>query len=200
MAMRPAALGYRAHSGWAALVVVSGDRKTIEVVDRRRIPLADDEKLSGSVQPYHAAEGKKLREAAALIGRFEASARRLAVQGQKAVADDIAKKGYAPVRAAILLASGRPLPELESILASHALIHTADGEHFRSALGHACEEGGIPVTRIRERELAQRAEEELKRPSAELIATVAALGRSVGPPWTQDQKLAALAGWVALAR
>jgi hypothetical protein len=197
---RPAVLGFRAHSGWAALVVVTGDREAIEVLDRRRVRLADEEALEGSVQPYHAAEGKKLPEAAALIRRYETSARRLALQGQKAVAETLARKGYAPASAAILLASGRPLPPLEGILASHALIHAADGEHFRAALAHACERSGIPVIGVRERELPQRAEEALKRPSAELVATVAALGRALGPPWTQDQKLAALAGWVALAR
>jgi hypothetical protein len=152
------------------------------------------------VQPYHAAEGRKLNEAAALIARYETSARRLALRAQKAVAEDLARRGYEPVAAAILLASGRPLPALESILASHALIHTADGEHFRAALAHACERSGIPVTGVRERDLPQRAEAALKRPSSDLTAEVAALGRALGPPWTQDQKLAALAGWVALAR
>jgi hypothetical protein len=196
---RPVALGFRAHSGWAALVVVAGDRKSIAVVDRRRITLADEDKLPGSLQPYHAADGKKLPEAARIIERYETSARRFAVREHEAVAEDLARKGYAPVAAAILLASGRPLPGLESILASHALIHTADGEHFRAAVAHACERGGIPLTRVPERELPQRAEKALKRPAAELQATVAALGRSLGPPWTQDQKLAALAGWVALA-
>jgi len=44
---------------------------------------------------------------------------------------DLRGKGYRPVGSALLLASGRPLPKLETILASHALIHTADGEHFR---------------------------------------------------------------------
>ena len=37
----PAALGLRAHSGWAALVVVAGPRSSPAVVDRRRIELID---------------------------------------------------------------------------------------------------------------------------------------------------------------
>ena len=35
--MRTAALGLRAHSGWAALVAVAGDGTSVEVLERRRI-------------------------------------------------------------------------------------------------------------------------------------------------------------------
>ena len=39
--MTHAALGLRAHSGWAALVAVAGTRGAPAVIDRRRIELAD---------------------------------------------------------------------------------------------------------------------------------------------------------------
>lgn len=112
---------------------------------------------------------------------------------------DLRGKGYRPVGSALLLASGRPLPKLETILASHALIRTADGEHFRQALAISCQAMGLPLTRITERELPQRAEATLKQPAARLQADVGRLGRGLGPRWTQDQKLAALAAWVVLA-
>lgn len=197
--MKPAALGFRAHSGWAALVAVAAGADGLAVVERRRIELADPA-LPGSVQPYHAADGNAFRDASALIQRFERSARRLAVRGVTAVAEDVGKKGFALSGVSILMASGRALPGLEAILSSHALIHAADGEHFRDALAHASESLGFPIVRVRERELSRRAEEALGRPAPELQAEVASLGRSLGPPWTQDQKLAALAGWLALAR
>lgn len=44
------AFGTRAHSGWAALVVVGTRDGDFTVVDRRRIELVDDE---GAKQPYH---------------------------------------------------------------------------------------------------------------------------------------------------
>ena len=37
----PAALGLRAHSGWAALVAVGGGPASPQVLDRRRIEMAD---------------------------------------------------------------------------------------------------------------------------------------------------------------
>ena len=59
--------------------------------------------------------------------------------------------------AAVLLASGRPLPALEKILAAHPLIHSAEGEFFRHAASKAFESQHIPVTAIRERDLDERA-------------------------------------------
>ena len=34
--------------------------------------------------------------------------------------------------------------------------------------------------------------------AARLQRRVQEMGRAIGPPWTQDQKLAALAAWIAL--
>jgi len=199
MAPQRCGLGVSPHSGWAALVALGGDLRRPEVLLRERIEMTGP-KLPGPKQPYHAVEGLPVAKAAGLLERYLQSATTLATDALRSVEDTVEERGFAIAGLAILQSNGRQGASLEAILASHALIHTADGEHFRAALGHACEEGGIPVTRIRERELAQGAEEALGRPSAELIAAVAALGRSVGPPWTQDQKLAALAGWVALVR
>jgi hypothetical protein len=196
--MRNAALGLRAHSGWAALVALAGDGTSVEVIDRRRV-LMTDPRRALSKQPYHEAEDLPLEKAARLLGGYSKKARELAGHALKDVVTDLRGRGYRPVGSGLLLASGRPLPKLEAILASHALIHTADGEHFRDALAHASEDNGLPVTRIAERDLRARAEGALAQPSARLQAMVAALGRGLGPPWTQDQKLAALAAWILLA-
>ena len=64
-----AALGFRAHSGWAALVAVAGTPQSGQVLLRRRIELADP-KVPGSKQPYHAAEGEKFPKAEKIIGRL----------------------------------------------------------------------------------------------------------------------------------
>jgi hypothetical protein len=48
--------GMKAHSGWAALVVVGIRGGEFVVVDRRRIELVEEE---WAKQPYHAAEEMK---------------------------------------------------------------------------------------------------------------------------------------------
>jgi hypothetical protein len=192
-----AAIGLRAHSGWAALVAVEGTRKEIEVLARRRIEIADPS-IPGSRQPYHEAEGLAIEKAARLLERCERGAGRLARKALKETLRDLGKEGRAPRVCGLLLASGRALPELEAVLASHALIHAADGEHFRGALARASEDLHLTVFRVREKEIAEKASSALGIPVPRLRARVHALGKAVGPPWTQDQKLATLAAWLAL--
>jgi hypothetical protein len=191
----PAALGLRAHSGWAALVAVGGVASSPQVLDRRRIEMADDAEAK---QPYHAAEELPLAKAQALLDRFARVAEQRAAADLGAALADLRADGYDVVGAIVLTASGKRLPGLESILASHALIHTADGEHFRDALAFAGKQHRLAVARIREKDLGAEAARCLGQSAPALQATVTAWGKPLGPPWTQDQKLSALAAWLGL--
>ena len=192
----PAALGLRAHSGWAALVAVGGAAASPHVLARRRVEMADDPEAK---QPYHAAEELPLTKATALLERFAQESCRRAIKDLGAALDELRGDGYDVVGAIVLTAAGRPLPALEQVLASHALIHTADGEHFRDALATAARRHDLPVARIREKDLAAQAAKMLGRPAPALQAAVTGWGKPLGPPWTQDQKLSALAAWLGLA-
>jgi hypothetical protein len=185
--VKRAAIGVRAHSGWAALVAVAGKPGSVQVLDRRRIVIADTRR-PGANQPYHFAEKLELQTAEKHLASCAAISERLALGAFRELVQEL--NGYEVAGAAILLASGRPLPSLPNILASHALIHTAEGEFFRQAIRQACEHLGIGVTGIRERELED---------GSALQQEIAKLGKVVGPPWTQDQKMAALAAIMVLA-
>jgi hypothetical protein len=189
------ALGLRAHSGWAAVVAVAieGSGEDPRVVLRERIGLADPA-IPGAKQPYHAAETMKLEDAAEFLERCEAASRDLARTGLSEVLTRVQANGLAPARCGLLLAAGRPLPDLRATLASHALIHIGDGEHFRNALAAGAGVCGLEVRRVRERDVAAS----LGRPAGAVEAFLAAQRKALGPPWAQDQKLAALAGWFAL--
>lgn len=193
-----AALGFRAHSGWAALVAIAGPPRAPAVIDRRRIELVDPG-IPDSVQPYHTAAELDLKEAERFVRRCSDAARHLAQRALRAVIEDLGKKGHVVVGCGLLLASGRPATTLAATLASHALIHTAEGQLFRDALTHASEHCGLPVTAVRERELFAAAAAQLGVAADELQRQIAELGRPIGPPWRQDEKYAALAGWLALA-
>ncbi len=189
-------LGFRTHSGWAALVAVAGPPRSPALVDRRRIELVD---AGVPWQPYHAPEKLDLPKAGELIRLCVRRARLLARQALRATIEDVRESGYDVVGCAILLASGRPATSLAATLASHALIHTAEGELFREALAHAGKHCRLPVVGVRERDLLARAHADLRVPAAVLRRRVTALGQLIGPPWRQDQKYAALVAWLALA-
>ena len=51
---------------------------------------------------------------------------------------------------------------------------------------------------VKEKELFERGAAQLRTKVTELERRVQEMGKSVGPPWTQDQKYAALVAWMAL--
>lgn len=193
-----AALGFRAHSGWATLVALAGPARSPSVLERRRIELAPAE-VEGSKQPFHAAEELPLAQARTLVKRCTDAARRLAREAVSGVVKELKEKGYEPVGSGLLLASGRPLPELPAILASHALIHTAEGALFREALVHASEGCRLGVLKVRERELGDVSAAALHLEPDQVQQQLAAWGRALGPPWRQDEKMATLVAWLVLS-
>ena len=195
--VKSAALGFRVHSGWAAAVVLSVEKRAPIVLVRQRVLLVETFTYEFR-QPYHTAEKMPFEKAGKFVARVRAEARQLACQAIHGLHSDLEKQGYQLTRCGLLLASGRPLPELSKILASHALIHTADGELFREAIVHGCDRCGLKMESIKEKELLERARKALHVKPAELMRRVTDLGNPLGAPWSQDEKFAALAAWLAL--
>jgi hypothetical protein len=139
-----------------------------------------------------------LGEAEEFLNGQRKVSRTLACKTLRAVQDDVAQQGYTVVRAALLTASARPLPELAKILAAHSLIHTADGEFFRDALLEACTACRVNVAKIKERELLAASTSSLGHKPAALRKFLIKLGKPLGAPWSQDEKFASLAAWLAL--
>jgi len=92
------------------------------------------------------------------------------------------------------------MPEwsVEQIRAVHFRMHQAEGVLFRDALAVAAKKIGLRLVAIPEKELEKTAQNTLGTSLSELTRTIAQLGKSVGPPWTRDQKDAALAAMIAL--
>ena len=197
--MQTAAVGFRVHSGWAAAVVLCGPVGSPVVVDRGKIQLVKIFTYAYR-QPYHTAEKMPHEDAVKFIRNVQSEAKRLAVAFLRSLQANLLEGDFKIARSALLLASGRALPELEKTLASHALIHTADGELFRESLRAACGACALPVEGIREKELFATASKALCLQPAALTLRIAALGKGLGPPWSQDEKFAALAAWLTLAR
>jgi len=168
-------------------------------LERRRITVTIPG-TPGANQPYHFAEKLQFAEAEKFLGNCFAASRRLALAAVREVVEELRGRQYRVVGSAVLLASGRPLPPLAKILASHALIHAAEGEFFREVFSKACADLELSVTGVRERDLDERVKTALGKAAARLRQQISAMGRSIGPPWTTDQKTAALAALVVLAK
>ena len=192
------AFGMKAHSGWAALVVLGAINGELQVVDRRRIELVEKNEVSWAKQPYHAAESLNANDARDLVQRGVASARRIADREMRAVLKLEREAGHEVMACAVLLSDPMPDWTVDEILAVHFRMHKAEGVLFRDALARAAGACGIRLVGIPEKQLDEHAERALTTSISSLRKTIASLGKSVGAPWGKDQKNASLAAMIAL--
>ena len=194
--MGDAAVGFRHHTGWAVLVALTLEDGEPVVLDRRRVQLVDDDERA----PYHiAAErwGVSTEKAATLIDRLTREAADGAASAVAAAAGELSAAGHTLTAAGV--GSGRDLPPLASILRSHAMLHTAEGELYRAALEEGASRNHLRITVAPLKTLLPYAAGVLGEDEPSLTRTLAALGKSLGPPWQKDHREAALLAWLALA-
>lgn len=192
--MTPAVLGFRPHTYWTAAVAVAGEADAPEVLERRRIDFAAGDERS----VYHRAQELPLEEAEAWIAEVRAATLANTRRGLGAMLADLGASG-ADVRLAVVPIGRRAgLDPLADILKSHSRIHAAEGDFYRDVVAAACAEAGLEVRRLVERDALAAAAESAGLDVRALEQRLRFLGAALGPPWSEDQKLATLAAWSAL--
>src|SRR5437660_7845352 len=144
---KQAAVGFRVHSGWSAVVAVSLEKGAPVVLARQRVHLVETFTYEFR-QPYHTAEKMLAGQAREFISRMQLETRRLAYSAIQELASRTQEQGVKLTRCGLLRATGRALPEMDKILASHALIHTGDGELVREDTLYAVDLGALVVCRV----------------------------------------------------
>jgi hypothetical protein len=193
----PAALGFRLHTGWAALVAIAGVPGQFQVLLRRRVELLP----RGDSVPrfvYHKAAELPPSQAAELVRRAEAASEESALTAVKEVLDHLQSLSVV-VKAGGIACSSRPMPsELSAVLRSHPMIHTAEGVLFQRAVTSACQGHRLAVISVREKEVWKNAASRWSLKEEELRQEVEGLRKSVGAPWGTDQKTAMAFALLAL--
>lgn len=164
------------------------------ILDRRRLEIAEESER-GPVQPFHTARDLGVDRGAIFLDQCREASIELASASLESAMKQVG--GDRIQTCAILTGSGRRSPSLEATLASHAAIHSAEGEFFRDVVSQGAERCGLRAHRIKEKELFSIAESKFGMSSARLQQMLGDLGKIVGAPWRQDQKFAALAAWLA---
>jgi hypothetical protein len=197
--MKPlrAALGFRLHTGWAAVVAVAHRPGKIEVLLRRRLELLP---ADGSIPRfvYHSAAEMEAADSAALVKRATAEARKTARAAVKEIVEMLRGMDVSLQAAGISTGSTKVPAELARILASHPLIHSAEGVLFQQAVAGACEHCELAILTVREREALTRAAEACGSTADRFRESLDGLRKTVGPPWGVDQKTATAAALLAL--
>ena len=190
-----AALGLKARTGRALLVALGGTAE-LQVLERSQLQLLPE----GDWAPYHAAEGLAPRAARERVESSIASAHRLAAEGIRGAAERLVSTGHTVCGCGLLVGAGMPAWTTEEILAVHVRMHQAEGELFRDVLLAGARAHGLEVVTLREKSALDDAATMLGLSRPRLEARLAALGKTVGPPWGKDQKEAAAAAMVALGQ
>jgi hypothetical protein len=165
------------------------------VVRRARIEFAEGE----TRLVYHRAAEMTAEAAARWIETVRSRTREAARLALARMAQDLADDGWTVGRAVVPRGGGRIPARLEEIVRSHSLQHAAEGEFYRDVVADACRDLGLEVTRVVERELHALTADLLGEAVGEVESRLRVLGHKLGPPWSEDQRLAMLAAWVGLA-
>jgi len=190
-----ATIGITVKSGWACVVLLTGPAAAPRVVDSCRIELSDPA-IPESRQPYHAGFGTA-RSAGPDLSRLVASVKRF---GRKSVSDVLRQYqagGHHVGGAGVVVGS---LIDPKSIANDHIRIHALEGQLFRGVVQDAASRSNVPCSIWRERDLYGSAAAALERPEQTLRDELKAIGVGVAGSWRAEQKMAALAAWLVLAK
>jgi hypothetical protein len=172
-------LGLCSRTGTAVAVAIDDAGTRASLAGRWALELTD-----GLVprQPYHSAADLPRSEAEILVRRAIDTVTEVATAR---LAEVLAAAG--PVDAVCVIVGDHPVPDaLAAILAAHTLMHAAEGQLYRDALLDAAATLGLRAVGLARRQ----AESRLAGDLADVIGDV---GRSAGPPWRREHKLAAVA-------
>jgi len=188
-----AAVGFRVKSGWAVAILMSGSVRSPHLCDSRVINLSDPCDPA-TRQPYHAAMGK-LETNAKRLKRRTQSVRRTTEQSVVDLLQRYIDNDYKIRFAGLVVGS---VIDPRSIANPHIRAHALEGRLFRTTLAAALQSRRIRCAAFTERGAYATAAEALGKSPTQIKYTVTSLGDSANGAWRAEQKLAALAAWMAL--
>jgi hypothetical protein len=162
----------------SALVVALTAPPDVRLLARTHVDLVGDDLPA---QAYHAAAGLPLPEAERLVQQWAEEA----LASVEACFTELMEERR--LLAVGIAAVVRPVPELAAVLRSHPLLHLAEGQLAREAVAEAATRAGLPVHYL----------DPKGRHDPIAVERTVALGRTAGPPWRKEHKMAALAAQLA---
>jgi hypothetical protein len=176
-------------------VLLAGPASAPRVLDRRRVELSDPS-VPRTRQPYHAGFGiaqQSRRTIARLVRIVERCARAsLGRLVRRYRADGVALRGVAIVVGSVI--------DPAQIANPHIRAHASEGALFRRVVGDAARRSGLGSIVVRERDVYPAAARATRRSETGVKGAVAELGGTVDGPWRAEEKTAAAAAWMVLAR
>jgi hypothetical protein len=180
--MQLAAIGFRAKTGRAIVVVLAGTDEVPALVWRGEVSLADP-KTPATAEPYHQVMEMPWSEATVAVQPLIKAIENRASAVLHEILDDM-KSRQVKIRAVGVV--GSPPRSLEKLGNLHIRAHAAEGILFRSVLESAAATSKLRCLGLSDRGII-------------VPPFMKEIGRAAGPPWRTDERLAATAAWLALS-
>ncbi len=190
-----AVLGFRPHTYWTAAVALSGEPGAPKVIERRKIVFAAGEERF----IYHQVAEMDADAAAGRIAKVRSATLANAARGIAELTSAASEAGFTVRLAVVPAGRARTAPTFADIVRSHTAIHAAEGDFYRDVVAQACGGLGLDVSRLAERDLLLEASRTLGVHAIALESRLKMMGHVLGPPWSEDQRLATLAAWIGIA-
>lgn len=190
-----AAIGLKAKTGRAIAVVLSGPANAPQLIKRTELILTDP-RVPETFQPYHAVMELPWKESEEKVVPFIRAIEEIAANALSELIHELRSQGLTVVGVGIAGGADRDLSKIGSY---HIRAHAAEGLLFRQALEFAAQANKLPHRTFVEKTLQAQAAAELGCTVTTLNNSLAAFGRTAGPPWRIDQRVAALSALLALS-
>ncbi len=191
----PAALGFRAKTGRAVVVLLAGPVVEPRAVRRGEVALTSPA-LPATSQPFHEVMELPWAEAVAEARKAEAAIEVIARSVLESLVGEARSAGLEVTGVGVV---GSPDRDLAAISNPHIRAHAAEGVLFRRVLETAASKIGRPCQGLDEKGLEALAASRLGLSPAMLGARLAGFGRTLGRPWRAEERAAATAAWLVLA-
>ena len=190
------AIGLRAKTGRAIAVVVGGSPDAPVILAKTESKLVDP-KIPATAQPYHEVMDLPWSESQRAVKVAARAIQNVATKALAKLAKEQASQGMQVRAIGIVGAEDRDLSRIGS---PHIRAHAAEGVLFRRVLDEAARANGLAFRTFPERKFAQLLKDELGSKSESIKRKLDEAARQLPPPWRADEKLAAMAAWLALHR
>jgi hypothetical protein len=192
--MNTVSIGLKARTGKAIVVVLAGPAVSPRVVTRTELVVTDPT-IPATSQPYHEVMDLPWNEATEAVKIFKEAIEKIAAATLSGVVRDLKAAGLKVSAVGIAGSADRVL---EKIGNPHIRAHAAEGILFRQVLELATKANRLRHRTFAEKDLEELAALELGLTIAQLKQYLSEIGRSAGPPWRTEQRIAATAAWLTL--
>ena len=188
------AVGLRAKTGRAIAVVLGGSPDSPLVIAKTEIKLRDP-KIPATGQPYHHVMDLPIEEWPRAVEKSARAIEKLAIKALAKLMKEQIANGTKVHAVGIVGAKDRDLMRIGN---PHIRAHAAEGILFRRVLDDAARANKLSFCSFAEREFEQILKQGLGARSSSIKRKLDEATRSLPPPWRADEKLAAIAAWLAL--